>query len=271
VKIYQIDTFTTHVFKGNPAAVVPLESWPEDSIMQNIAAENNLSETAFFVERDDYYELRWFTPTQEVPLCGHATLASAFVIFEELNYQAPQIRFVTQVGDLFTSRTDNLLTLDFPATLYQVCEDVPAPLVKGLGKTPSTVLVSAESDPNYYAIFDSEDDVVETQPDLYILETLHPYGVVVNAPGSQYDCVSRYFAPSYGIPEDPVTGSIHCVLIPYWASRLGKTKVNAAQLSERTGELFCEVNGSRVYISGYATKYLEGEITISSSDTPFSS
>lgn len=259
--MYQIDAFSKEVFKGNPAAVVPLDTWLPDDSLQNIAAENNLAETAFFVKAADAYELRWFTPVGEAPLCGHATLASAYVLFNELDYESDRIHFKAKLGDLFVSREGDLLALDFPEIAYEVVSDYPQALIQGLGKDPKLVLCAHE-DPNYYAIFDNESDVTRLKPDLATLAGLHPYGVVITAPSQLVDCVSRYFAPSFGIPEDPVTGSIHCVLVPYWGQQLSKQKIHAFQASARTGELFCEHRGTRVIIAGYAQKYLVGTISV---------
>lgn len=260
--IYQIDAFAKQVFKGNPAAVVPLDEWLPDAVLQNIAFENNLAETAFFVRKGDAYELRWFTPKHEAPLCGHATLASAYVLFNELGYTGERIHFKANLGDLFVRREDDLLILDFPVLKYEVCTDYPEALLTSLGgKQPKAVYI-VHNDPNYFAIYDDEADVIDLQPNLTEMATLHPYGVVVSAPSTSVDCVSRCFAPSYGIPEDPVTGSIHCVLVPYWAQQLNTPKIHALQASERGGELFCELQGERVQIAGYATKYLTGTIYI---------
>lgn len=259
--MYQIDAFTKEVFKGNPAAVVPLDSWLPDELLQNIAAENNLAETAYFVQVDDAFELRWFTPKGEAPLCGHATLASAYVLFNELDYKNKTIHFKAKLSDLFVRREDDLLILDFPAIDYEICTDYPKSLINGLGKEPSAVYVAHE-DPNYYAIFEDERDVTELEVNMSEVAKLHPYGLVVTAPGKSVDCVSRYFIPSFGVPEDPVTGSIHCVLVPYWGEKLGKTKIHAFQASARTGNLFCEHKGDRVMLAGYAEKYLSGTIRI---------
>jgi len=259
--IYQIDAFTQEVFKGNPAAVCPLESWPADSWLQAVAAENNLSETAFFVRKDDIFHLRWFTPRHEVDLCGHATLAAAFVIFTELGYRRTLIHFETRSGPLGVTQRDGLITMDFPVLGAEEDVKPPDPLLQGLGVKPESVY-RVDDDPNWIAVFNSEDSIRRLSPDMSLLARLHPYGVVVTAPGSESDCVSRYFAPSYGIPEDPVTGSIHCALAPYWAERLGKTKIQARQSSERGGSLCCELKGNRVMISGHAVKYMEGAIIL---------
>lgn len=259
--MYQIDAFTKELFKGNPAAVVPLGSWLPDSTLQAIASENNLAETAFFVQVDKHYEIRWFTPVHEAPLCGHATLASAYVLFNELNYSDDKIHFKAKLSDLFVTKQDDLLILDFPILNYETCDNIPDALIQGLGRAPSEVFIAHE-DMNYFAIFDNEADITQLQVSLSHIEALHPYGLVVSAPSQLYDCVSRYFAPSFGIPEDPVTGSIHCVLVPYWAKRLNKTSIQAYQASPRTGELFCDLKGDRVSIAGYARKYMTATIHI---------
>jgi len=261
ISIYQVDAFSSKVFSGNPAAVCALDHAISEVLMQQIAKENNLSETAFIVPNETGWDIRWFTPKLEVPLCGHATLASAYVIFNELSFSGTEIRFQSQSGELTVHKSGDLLTLDFPAMSCIHCDELPDSLKEGLGVLPTSVF-RVDSDPNYYAVYESEDQVATLTPNLAKLEQLHPYGVVITAPGSRHDCVSRYFLPSYNIPEDPVTGSIHCALVPYWSAKLNKQKINAAQLSENGGELFCENNGDRVLISGYAAKYLEGKIFI---------
>jgi PhzF family phenazine biosynthesis protein len=260
LRIYQIDAFTDRVFQGNPAAVIPLDQWLEDGVLQSIAAENNLSETAFLVPQADRYHLRWFTPVQEVRLCGHATLASAFVIFTFLEPDRDAVQFETLSGQLRVKRLNELLVLDFPGYEPQIC-DLPIGLAEGLGKSPSQVFWT-ESDTNYYAVFDQEADLHQLQPDFARLAQLHPYGTVVTAPGDRSDFACRYFAPSYGIPEDPVTGSIHCALVPYWAKRLGKPQLVSRQVSARGGDLYCEWQGDRVTIGGKAVPFLIGEISL---------
>ncbi|GAC1446842.1 MAG: PhzF family phenazine biosynthesis protein [Pyrinomonadaceae bacterium] len=258
IPLYQVDAFTDKVFAGNPAAVCPLENWLPDDVLQNIARENNLAETAFFVRHDDAHELRWFTPTVEVALCGHATLASAFVLFNFLDHNDDTIRFESrQSGTLIVERQDNLLVLDFPARVAMPCA-APRALIDGLGVTPREVLRAFD----YLAVFDSEDEVRALTPNAELLKELHPASVIVTAKGDTVDFVSRYFAPSYGIPEDPVTGAAHCTLIPYWAGRLSKTKLHARQISVRGGELFCEYLDDRVKIGGYAVPYMRGEIFV---------
>lgn len=258
--IYQVDAFTDEVFRGNPAAVCPLDEWLPDETLQSIAAENNLSETAFLVAEGEGWRLRWFTPREEVPLCGHATLASAFVLFRD-HPEQQELRFATASGELRVRRAEDGFTLDFPVVPARVRDDPPAELLEGLGVTPVEILAS-EDDPNWIAVLESETDVIAVRPRLDVLERLHPYGVVVTAPGVAADFVSRYFAPSFGIPEDPVTGSIHCALAPYWAGRLGHTRLRARQLSARGGALTCELSADRVLLTGQAVLYLEGEITL---------
>jgi PhzF family phenazine biosynthesis protein len=261
LRLFQIDAFSNRVFRGNPAAVCPLENWLDDVTLQAIAQENNLAETAFFIPKEGEFHIRWFTPRHEVDLCGHATLAAAFVIFTELDATRESVQFESRSGSLGVKRNGSLLTMDFPALRLHPCQNPPEELIQGLGKPPGEVFY-VDADPNYFAIYDTEEDVRSIRPDLRLLERLHPYGVAVTAPGRNADCGSRYFAPSYAIPEDPVCGSIHCALVPYWAKRLNKSQVYAHQVSERGGELFCEDKGDRVSISGYAVKYLEGRIFV---------
>lgn len=261
LQIFQIDAFTKDIFHGNPAAVCPLDQWLDDTLLQAIAQENNLSETVFFVPTDQGFHIRWFTPRHEVSLCGHATLAAAFVIFTELEKKRLSVRFESKSGPLLITRQGRQMVMDFPAYSLAPCQNPPELLLKGL-KQKSNQLFFFKTDPNYYAVFDSEHQVRDLKPDLNLLEQLHPYAVVVTAPGEKADCVSRYFAPSYGIPEDPVTGSIHSALVPYWANRLNKSKIHAYQASLRGGDLFCEYIGKRVLIGGYAVKFLTGMIYI---------
>lgn len=259
ISLFHVDAFTAAPFTGNPAAVCPLNHWLDDELLRSVAAENNLSETAYFVRRGDVYELRWFTPRSEVKLCGHATLASAFVILQIL---APGrlVSFQTRFsGTLSVSREGDLLAMDFPMLRPWPCAKPPALLIKGLRKDPRTVM---QIEDNYFAVYENEDEVRSIRPDCRLLEELHPAGVAITAPGKNSDFVSRYFAPSYGIPEDPVTGSTHCSLAPYWAERLAKTTLHARQVSERGGELWCEVKGDRVAIKGKAALTLQGELLI---------
>lgn len=261
IQIYQIDAFADRVFHGNPAAVCPLEHWLDDEILQAIAQENNLAETAFFIPTDQGFHIRWFTPKFEVPLCGHATLASAFVIFTELEPERQSIQFESISGILQVTRKGSMFELDFPAYDMLPCQSPPENLLKSLKVQPQELFL-VESDPNYYIILPNENEVRSFEPDLTTMEQLHPYGVVITAPGIHSDCISRYFAPSYGIPEDPVTGSIHSALVPYWSNQLNKPKIHAYQASQRGGDLYCEYQGKRVLIRGHAVKFLTGNINI---------
>jgi len=257
IRQYQIDAFATRAFEGNPAAVCPLEGWLDDSLLQAIAEENNLSETAFFVPSAKGFQLRWFTPVKEVNLCGHATLATAHVIFEILGYSKPSIIFETRSGDLAVERKGNRLEMNFPSIPPKSCA-IPEALVQGLGQRPIEVLVADD----YLAVFDNEATVRAIAPNHAMLSQLNLRGVVVTAPGTDVDFVSRFFAPKYGIPEDPVTGSAHCELAPYWAKKLGKNVLNAKQVSKRGGNITCEVNADRVSLSGRAVTFMEAEISI---------
>ncbi len=259
LRIFQVDAFTESVFTGNPAAVCPLDDWLDDRVMQAIAEENNLAETAFFVQRGDEYDLRWFTPRFEVNLCGHATLASAYVIFNVLGTSQDTVRFETRSGTLEVRREGDLFVMDFPALPPTECPDPPAALLAGLGLLPTEVLWAPD---DYVAVYESEQAVLDLQPNLSRLEELQSRGVVVTAQGVGVDFVSRYFAPSFGIPEDPVTGSTHCMLVPYWAERLGTMQFHARQLSKRGGDLFCELHGDRISIAGHAVLYLKGSICV---------
>jgi predicted PhzF superfamily epimerase YddE/YHI9 len=257
IPIYQIDAFANEVFRGNPAAVCPLDHWLEDSQLQAIAAENNLAETAYFVAQGKDYKLRWFTPEQEVDLCGHATLASAYVVFHYLKPETKAVSFDSQSGPLYVKREGDLLSMDFPALVPVACS-VSEMLPGALGRAPREILCSRD----YLAIYDSEEEVRALRPNFEALKTIDRLGVIVTAPGRTADFVSRFFAPGAGIPEDPVTGSAHCTLTPYWAKRLDKSKLRALQVSARGGELFCELRGNRVLISGYCVKYMEGTIYV---------
>ena len=258
IKQYQVDAFASRVFEGNPAAVCPLERWLDDELLQAIAEENNLSETAFFVPSGEDFELRWFAPLKEVDLCGHATLASAHVIFEVLGDTRPTLRFRTRSGPLFVENKEGLLQMDFPARPPEACE-VPRALIEGLGRRPVEVLAADD----YLAVFGSEADVRAIRPDQALLGQLGLRGVIATAPGGDVDFVSRFFAPKFGIPEDPVTGSAHCTLAPYWAGRLGRNDLRARQVSKRGGDIGCEVRGQRVLLSGRAVTFMQGEITFS--------
>jgi predicted PhzF superfamily epimerase YddE/YHI9 len=257
IPLYQIDAFTDRLFSGNPAALCPLENWLEEKTMQAIAAENNLAETAFLVPEGDSWGLRWFTPTSEVDLCGHATLASAFWLFEQNHCAGDVVRFSTRSGILSVTRSGDLLELDFPALRGKPVTP-PEPLTEGLGCLPGETILAK----NYMAVFETQAQVAALTPDMTALATLHPAGVIATAPGDDCDFVSRFFAPSYGIPEDPVTGSAHCTLIPYWSERLEREKLFARQISGRGGELYCEARGDRVCIAGRAVLYLEGSISL---------
>ena len=257
IPLYQIDAFTKTLFAGNPAAVCPLQDWLDDETLQSIAAENNLSETAFFVSRGDHYDLRWFTPTVEVDLCGHATLASAHVIFHFLDAAAVVVRFQTRSGLLTVEREGDLLAMQFPSRPGNPVQ-CPDSLIRGLGIEPDEVLFSRD----YLAVFSSEETMKSIQPDMNELTKLDGLGVIVTAPRHRCDFVSRFFAPRAGVPEDPVTGSAHCTLIPYWAGRLGKKELHALQVSQRGGELFCTDLRDVVRIAGHAVAYLEGSITL---------
>jgi predicted PhzF superfamily epimerase YddE/YHI9 len=256
--LYQIDAFTGRLFSGNPAAVCPLAEWLPAEKMQAIAAENNLSETAFFVRRDkENYDLRWFTPAREVDLCGHATLASGFVILTLLTPEIDSASFHTRSGVLTVARQGKLFAMDLPAWPARPCSP-PQALLKGLGRNPKQTLTS-----NYFlTVFDSVEEVRSLKPDFDEILKLGDTCVIATAPGEEVDFISRFFAPAFGILEDPVTGSAHCVLTPYWSARLGKKELTARQISARGGELFCTDMGKRVIIAGQAVMYLEGKISI---------
>jgi len=258
IQIFQVDAFTNKLFAGNPAAVCPLDEWLSDETMLKIAAENNLAETAFFVKKDDVYEIRWFTPTIEVNLCGHATLGSAHVIFDCLKLEESKVKFYShRSGNLSVEKQGDVLVLDFPR--YGVNEiEIDAQLVEAVGMRP---LQTWETQGNMVMmLFENESDVAEIAPDMSALAKIPFDEIIVTAKGDSADFVSRMFAPRIGIPEDPVTGAIHCSLIPFWAERLGKTELFARQISARGGDLFCELRGERVKIGGNAALYLKGEI-----------
>ena len=257
LSLYQIDAFTDQVFKGNPAAVCPLDSWLADSDLQAIAAENNLSETAFYIPLVSGFHLRWFTPKAEVDLCGHATLATAFVIFNLLDYADDAIKFQTRSGELTVTKNNDWLVMDFPSQPGKPCPP-PRLLLDGLGKTPVEVLASED----YMAVYENEEDIYALEPNFDTLSKLDLRGVMVTAKGKDLDFVSRFFAPRHGINEDPVTGSAHCALTPFWADKLNKTKLSARQISKRSGHIECELRGDRVFLSGKAVKFMEGTITL---------
>jgi PhzF family phenazine biosynthesis protein len=266
MKYYVVDVFTDHLFGGNPAGVCLLETWPDDKLLQNIASENNLSETAFLVKRDGYFDLRWFTPEIEVDLCGHATMGSAYVLFEFADQKAAELRFKTKSGLLSVVRGDGgMLWMDLPAR-----PGVPVPnyhcLLNAFGVAKSEMFKSAD----ILVVLDSEEIVKSVVPNFETLKkvkdeasmTSDDFGVIITAPGSDCDFVSRFFAPNVGVNEDPVTGRAHCVMIPYWAKRLGKIKLVARQLSKRGGQIWCEDAGERVKIGGQVVLYSSAEIQI---------
>jgi PhzF family phenazine biosynthesis protein len=261
ISIYQVDAFSNELFSGNPAAVCPLEKFLSDELMQSIAAENNLSETAFFVKNSKGYEIRWFTPAREVKLCGHATLATAYVIFRYFEQSADQIKFDSKSGPLYVRKIDNgIIQLNFPAIFPEKIE-LMSELSEALGAVPTSLYQSKQ---DFLAVYRHQDEILSIKPDFNQLLELDLRGVIVSSPGKQgeYDFVSRFFVPKCGVPEDPVTGSAHCILTPYWASVLDKTKLKAKQLSKRGGVLLCELEDNRVYLSGNASLYMQGEIFI---------
>ncbi len=251
--IYQIDAFSNKIFGGNPAAVCPLDRWLPDDLLQNIAKENNLYATSFILEEDGEFHIRWFTPTVELDLCGHATLASAYVIFNIFGNTSNKITFQSKSGVLYVSRDENWLVMDFPFVQPITCE-VPNEIIEAFGKVPIEVLKSYD----YMVVFEKEKDILSLSPNLNLLENIDGRGVIVTSKGEYSDFVSRFFAPKCGVNEDPVCGSAHCTLTPYWSNRLNKTKLVARQLSTRGGLLRCELVDNRVLISGQAVMYLEG-------------
>jgi PhzF family phenazine biosynthesis protein len=260
MRIFQVDAFTSRLFAGNPAAVMPMDRFPDDAVMQAIAAENNLAETAFVVPEGGDYRLRWFTPLTEVPLCGHATLASAAVVMERLEPGRRMVVFQSASGPLIVNRTDAGYVMDFPARLSEPISTPPA-VAEALGVTPVEVVVNIH---NYLALLESEKVLRALAPDMGRLARLDRKGVIVTARGDGvYDFVSRYFAPAKGIPEDPVTGAAHCMLAPYWAKRLAtKREFRAFQASPRGGEMICRIAGERIELEGSCVFYLEGEAEI---------
>lgn len=255
--IYQVDAFADKVFEGNPAAICPLQQWLPDHLMQAIAVENNLSETAFFIPHENGFHIRWFTPAAEVDLCGHATLASAHVLFEHLDYPEDQIIFESKSGPLSVVRDNDWLVMDFPAQPATECE-IPEAIQQAFGIQPVQCLKSED----YLVIFQSEEQVENASPDLSLLETLDLRGVSISATSDNYDFVSRFFAPKYGINEDPVTGSSFTQLIPYWSDKLNKNALFAKQISKRGGEVKCQLTDNRVNIAGKAVTYMVGELQI---------
>lgn len=258
IPLYQLDAFADRPFSGNPAAVCVLEQWLPVERMQAIAEENNLSETAFFVKARGDYELRWFTPAAEVDLCGHATLASAHLILSELEPDRDSVRFHTRSGVLSVCREGEGYLMDFPANPPQPCKR-SVDLSQALGLKPQLIL---ETRDHYVAVFDREDEIRGLDPDMSAVGRLDKWALIATAPGDAVDFVSRFFAPRKRVPEDPVTGSAHCVLAPYWSARLGKTELSARQLSQRGGELRCTLEGDRVGLWGMVAPYMRGVIEI---------
>lgn len=258
LKIFQVDAFTSKLFGGNPAAVIPLEEWLEDAIMQKIALENNLSETAFFVKKENEYQLRWFTPVQEVRLCGHATLASAHVLYHHLGYKAPAIKFTTLSGPLIVERQGDLYTMNFPCDFPQTVR-APQVLKDALVSEDRTREYYVGTD-DYLVVLPNQKELEKIDPDSRLLRQLDKRGVIITAPGEEVDFVSRCFYPKLNIIEDPVTGSAHTLLGPYWSNRLSQTELEALQLSQRVGHLHLKLMQARVKISGNAVTYMEGNI-----------
>jgi PhzF family phenazine biosynthesis protein len=261
LSIFHVDAFTNEPFKGNPAGVVPLNTWLPEADMQAIATENNLSETAFFVrDADGKFLIRWFSPMTEIAFCGHATLASAYVMFKNDMASSPITFWARSVGDIVVSQLEGgLIEMNFPNRAPVPVTDVPQALLEGLSIRPSQVLKNQQA---YIAVYENQDDVARVKPDLQQLKKLAPLDVAVTAPGDRHDFASRYFWPANGGDEDPVTGSIHAGLAPYWAERLGRSSLVALQASRRTGVLNCRVDGDRVYVAGSCVQYLEGTIVI---------
>jgi PhzF family phenazine biosynthesis protein len=256
--LYQVDAFTGRVFAGNPAAVVPLEAWLPDATLQAIATENNLSETAFFVGSEGDYHIRWMTPAAEVDLCGHATLASGWVVVNAIENGRTHVRFGSRSGPLGVTVEGDRLALDFPSRPPAPADAAAAAVAAALGARPQAVLASRD----YMAVFENEDAVRALAPDMAKVAALDRMAVIATAPGRSCDFVSRFFAPQVGVPEDPVTGSAHSTLVPYWSKRLGKTSLFARQVSPRGGELWCEERGERVAIAGRCAPYLKGTIEV---------
>lgn len=258
LRLFQVDAFADRLFGGNPAAVCPLDAWLPDEVMQQIAAENNLAETAFYVRTNGGFHIRWFTPMVEVDLCGHATLASAYVAFTHDRYAGDVLEFASKSGPLKVKREGELLVLDFPADPVEPVT-VPQMLIDALGREP---IETYKGKTDYMIVYGVEEHVAALAPDPCDLAIVPVRGVIVTAPGRQVDFVSRFFAPQVGVPEDPATGSAHTTLTPYWAARLGKPMLSALQLSKRQGRLRCRLAGNRVEIAGRAVPYLTGTITI---------
>ena len=257
IPLYQIDAFTDHAFGGNPAAICPLDNWLGEATMQKMAMENNLSETAFFVGGNGKYDLRWFTPTSEVDLCGHATLASAHVVFNHLEPTQHSITFSTKSGDLIVKRQGDLIEMDFPSRPPEAIAE-NSQLLEAIGGAPSAALAARD----YFLVYASEAELAALTPDFLKVASLDKFAVIATAPGDNCDFVSRFFTPAHGIDEDPVTGSAHCTLIPYWAEQLGKDELVARQISARGGDLYCRNAGDRVTIAGKAHEVLIGEFLL---------
>lgn len=258
LKLYQIDAFTEEVFEGNPAAVIPLKEWLSDDIMLKIAIENNLSETAFFVPINNGFHLRWFTPGGEVDLCGHATLATAHVLYNHLDYNKKEIQFESRSGILKVKKVDGELILDFPTSIIKAIE-VPEQLKSAFNISPQSCIQGRD---DLMLVFENESDILNLKPDYRLISQINTRGVIVTSKSNQFDFISRFFAPTLGIDEDPVTGSAHTMLIPYWAKQLNKNQFVAKQVSPRGGVLHCKYLGERVEIGGQAVTYLIGEISI---------
>jgi len=256
MKIYQVDAFTDEIFSGNPAAVVPLDSWLEDDRMQKIAAENNLSETAYFVhESDDSYSIRWFTPKTEVDICGHATLASAHVLYEQMGFDGKKVVFQSKSGELTVEKKDNIYWMNFPSNPPE-----PIPVPKLLPEAIGTIPIYTGVNRDMLVLLQDESTVQSIKPDFALLERMEVRGIIITAEGDDCDFVSRFFAPSMGIYEDPVTGSAHSILTPFWEKRLGKSSLEARQISKRGGNIMCKQKENRVDIGGEAVTYMIGEI-----------
>jgi PhzF family phenazine biosynthesis protein len=261
IPLFHVDAFTDHAFRGNPAAVCFLDFWLDDALLGKVATENNLPATAFLVPSATGYALRWFSPVCELKLCGHATLAAAFVLFHFVSPQLEEVVFSTLRGDLRVQNGGHLVAMDFPALTAKSCAPSPE-LVSALAPslTQADILQTFAGNQTYAVLLSSQAQVQSFQPDVASLKTLHPEVVVITAPGDDVDFVSRYFAPGYGLPEDWVTGSSHCLLTPIWAERLGKSTLQARQLSARGGELSCELRGDRVMLQGKAVATLKGSL-----------
>ena len=257
INLYQVDAFTDKLFEGNPAAVCPLPFWLSNEVMQNIANENNLSETVFFVKVGQGYEIRWFTPKTEVDLCGHATLAAAYVIFNYIHKAEKKIIFKSKSGELIVTKYEDKIMMDFPIANYEKLE--PDNILSQL--FPFKVLDFFKGT-DFMVVLSDEEQIRKFQPNFNLIEKLSARGLIITAPGNSVDFVSRWFGPQVGVNEDPVTGSAHCMLAPYWAIRLNKSKLYAEQISKRLGKIECEVRGERVFMKGQAVLYLTGEIKI---------